>query len=79
MVWTTCSLTRRYQRAIDASQPASGSPRGGGAWWVAKAVGLSRAVFAARFSYRVGEPAMRYLLSLRMQRAVAGSVSRSVT
>jgi AraC-like DNA-binding protein len=36
---------------------------------LAGAVGLSRAAFAARFTERVGEPAMRYLLSLRMQRA----------
>jgi AraC-like DNA-binding protein len=31
--------------------------------------GLSRAAFAARFTERVGRPAMRYLLALRMQRA----------
>jgi AraC-like DNA-binding protein len=31
--------------------------------------GLSRAAFAARFTARVGEPAMRYVASLRMQRA----------
>jgi AraC-like DNA-binding protein len=36
---------------------------------LAGSVGLSRAAFAARFTDRVGEPAMRYLLSLRMQRA----------
>ena len=36
---------------------------------LAGTVGLSRAAFAARFTDRVGEPAMRYLLSLRMQRA----------
>jgi AraC-like DNA-binding protein len=36
---------------------------------LASTVGLSRAAFAARFTHRVGEPAMRYLLSLRMQRA----------
>jgi len=36
---------------------------------LARAAGLSRAAFAARFTERVGEPAMRYLLSLRMQRA----------
>jgi AraC-like DNA-binding protein len=36
---------------------------------LAKTVGLSRAAFAARFTDRVGEPAMRYLLALRMQRA----------
>jgi AraC-like DNA-binding protein len=36
---------------------------------LAAAVGLSRTAFAARFTDRVGEPAMRYLLSLRMQRA----------
>lgn len=30
---------------------------------------LSRAAFAARFTERVGEPAMRYVLALRMQRA----------
>jgi AraC-like DNA-binding protein len=36
---------------------------------LARTVGLSRASFAARFADRVGEPAMRYLLSLRMQRA----------
>lgn len=36
---------------------------------LARTVGLSRAAFAARFTDRVGEPAMRYLLSLRMQRA----------
>lgn len=36
---------------------------------LASAAGLSRAAFAARFTDRVGEPAMRYLLSLRMQRA----------
>ncbi|HEU5111486.1 MAG TPA: AraC family transcriptional regulator, partial [Micromonosporaceae bacterium] len=36
---------------------------------LASTVGLSRAAFAARFTDRVGEPAMRYLLSLRMQRA----------
>jgi AraC-like DNA-binding protein len=36
---------------------------------LARTVGLSRAAFAARFTHRVGEPAMRYLLTLRMQRA----------
>jgi len=36
---------------------------------LARTAGLSRAAFAARFTNRVGEPAMRYLLSLRMQRA----------
>jgi AraC-like DNA-binding protein len=36
---------------------------------LASTVGLSRAAFAARFTHRVGEPAMRYLLTLRMQRA----------
>lgn len=36
---------------------------------LASTVGLSRAAFAARFTDRVGQPAMRYLLSLRMQRA----------
>jgi AraC-like DNA-binding protein len=36
---------------------------------LARTAGLSRAAFAARFTDRVGEPAMRYLLSLRMQRA----------
>jgi AraC-like DNA-binding protein len=36
---------------------------------LAARVGLSRAAFAARFADRVGEPAMRYLLALRMQRA----------
>jgi AraC-like DNA-binding protein len=36
---------------------------------LAAIVGLSRAAFAARFTDRVGEPAMRYLLALRMQRA----------
>jgi AraC-like DNA-binding protein len=36
---------------------------------LAAAVGLSRAAFAARFTDRVGEPAMRYLLALRMQQA----------
>jgi AraC-like DNA-binding protein len=41
-------------------------------WTVASlagTVGLSRAAFAARFSDHVGEPAIRYLLALRMQRA----------
>lgn len=36
---------------------------------LARAAGLSRAALAARFTGRVGEPAMRYLLALRMQRA----------
>jgi len=36
---------------------------------LARTVGLSRAAFAARFTDRLGEPAIRYLLSLRMQRA----------
>jgi AraC-like DNA-binding protein len=36
---------------------------------LARTSGLSRAAFAARFTKRVGVPAMRYLLSLRMQRA----------
>jgi AraC-like DNA-binding protein len=36
---------------------------------LASAAGLSRAAFAARFTGRFGEPAMRYLLALRMQRA----------
>ena len=36
---------------------------------LADTVGLSRAAFAARFTDRVGEPAMRYLLALRIQRA----------
>ncbi len=36
---------------------------------LAATAGLSRAAFAARFTERVGEPAMRYVLALRMQRA----------
>jgi AraC-like DNA-binding protein len=36
---------------------------------LAATAGLSRAAFAARFTDRVGEPAMRYLLALRMQQA----------
>ncbi|MBL7495829.1 AraC family transcriptional regulator [Frankia sp. CNm7] len=36
---------------------------------LARAAGLSRAAFAARFTGRVGEPVMHYLQSLRMQRA----------
>jgi len=36
---------------------------------LAATAGLSRAAFAARFTDRVGEPAMRYLTALRMQRA----------
>jgi AraC-like DNA-binding protein len=36
---------------------------------MAARAGLSRAAFAARFTERVGEPAMRYVVSLRMQRA----------
>jgi transcriptional regulator GlxA family with amidase domain len=36
---------------------------------LAATAGLSRAAFAARFAERVGRPAMRYVLSLRMQRA----------
>lgn len=36
---------------------------------LAGTAGLSRAAFSARFTARVGEPVMRYLLSLRMQRA----------
>jgi AraC-like DNA-binding protein len=36
---------------------------------LARTVGLSRAAFAARFTNQVGEPAIRYLLSLRMQHA----------
>ena len=36
---------------------------------LARTVGLSRAAFAVRFTDRLGEPAIRYLLSLRMQRA----------
>jgi AraC-like DNA-binding protein len=38
---------------------------------LARTAGLSRAAFAARFTDRVGEPAMHYLLALRMQRAKA--------
>jgi AraC-like DNA-binding protein len=34
---------------------------------LARTAGLSGAAFAARFTDRVGEPAMRYLLSLRRQ------------
>jgi AraC-like DNA-binding protein len=36
---------------------------------LAAEAGLSRAAFAARFTRCVGEPAMRYLLALRMSRA----------
>ena len=36
---------------------------------LAATAGLSRAAFAAHFTERVGQPAMRYLLALRMQRA----------
>jgi transcriptional regulator GlxA family with amidase domain len=36
---------------------------------LARTVGLSRAAFAARFTDHLGEPAIRYLLALRMQRA----------
>ncbi|WP_433291994.1 AraC family transcriptional regulator [Actinoplanes sp. CA-030573] len=36
---------------------------------LAATAGLSRAAFSARFTRHVGEPAMRYLLTLRMQRA----------
>ncbi|WP_432947793.1 cupin domain-containing protein [Kribbella sp. CA-253562] len=38
---------------------------------LARTVGLSRASFALRFTSHVGEPAMRYLLGLRIQRAKA--------
>jgi AraC-like DNA-binding protein len=38
---------------------------------LASTAGLSRAAFAARFTELVGEPAIRYLLTLRMQRARA--------
>jgi len=38
---------------------------------LARAAGLSRAAFAARFTERVGEPVMRYLSAVRMQRAKA--------
>ncbi len=38
---------------------------------LATTAGLSRAAFAARFTEAVGEPAMHYLLALRMQRARA--------
>ncbi|GIE99908.1 AraC family transcriptional regulator [Paractinoplanes rishiriensis] len=46
----------------------------GRAWTVAglaSTAGLSRAAFAARFTRQVGEPVMRYVLTLRMQRAKA--------
>jgi AraC-like DNA-binding protein len=36
---------------------------------LARTVGLSRAAFAARFTIHLGEPAIRYLVALRMQRA----------
>jgi AraC-like DNA-binding protein len=36
---------------------------------LARAAGLSRAAFAARFTDRVGEPVIRYLQSARLQRA----------
>ncbi|MBG0568559.1 AraC family transcriptional regulator [Actinoplanes aureus] len=36
---------------------------------LARVAGLSRAAFAARFTGRVGEPPMRYLLAIRMHRA----------
>jgi AraC-like DNA-binding protein len=36
---------------------------------LARTVGLSRAAFAARFTEHLSEPAIRYLLALRMQRA----------
>jgi transcriptional regulator GlxA family with amidase domain len=36
---------------------------------LARTAGLSRAAFAARFTGRVGEPAMRYLQALRLRRA----------
>jgi AraC-like DNA-binding protein len=36
---------------------------------LARMAGLSRAAFSARFTHHVGEPAMHYLLALRMQRA----------
>lgn len=36
---------------------------------LARAAGLSRAAFAARFTDRVGEPVIRYLQAARMQRA----------
>jgi AraC-like DNA-binding protein len=36
---------------------------------LARTAGLSRAAFAARFTDRVGEPVIRYLVSARMQRA----------
>jgi AraC-like DNA-binding protein len=53
-----------------------------GPWTVehlARTAGLSRAAFAARFTDRVGEPAMRYLLSLRIQRAKTLLRSREAT
>jgi AraC-like DNA-binding protein len=46
---------------------------------IADSAGLSRAAFAARFTERVGEPAMRYLLSLRMHRARALLLDRRTT
>lgn len=36
---------------------------------LARTVGLSRAAFSARFTHYVGQPAIRYLLGLRMHRA----------
>jgi AraC-like DNA-binding protein/mannose-6-phosphate isomerase-like protein (cupin superfamily) len=37
---------------------------------LARAAGLSRAAFAARFAHHVGETPMRYLLACRMRRAI---------
>lgn len=46
---------------------------------LARTAGLSRSAFAARFHHRVGEPAMRYLLAVRMQRAKTLLESRALT
>jgi AraC-like DNA-binding protein len=46
----------------------------GHAWTLdelARVAGLSRAAFAARFSARLGQPALRYVTAVRMQRARA--------
>lgn len=46
---------------------------------LARTAGLSRSAFAARFHRRVGEPAMRYLLAVRMQRARSLLENRALT
>jgi len=75
--WLAALRDRRIARALAAIHHTPDE-----AWTVespARAVGMSRSGFSARFSQRVGESAMRYLRRWRMPLARAAVTERSIS